>query len=130
MSTTSLDELNAADERGFVSALSNIYEHAPWVAESAARKRPFPTLAALAHAMQQAIKQASGLWRSFMAKKGIKIPSYLADDTYALRAAIEESQIEAQAQRQSDDALGSGARDNLQHRRCYTRFAHELVIRG
>jgi 2-oxo-4-hydroxy-4-carboxy-5-ureidoimidazoline decarboxylase len=60
MSTTSLDELNAADERGFVSALSNIYEHAPWVAEAAARKRPFPTLAALADTMQQTVKQASG----------------------------------------------------------------------
>jgi 2-oxo-4-hydroxy-4-carboxy-5-ureidoimidazoline decarboxylase len=60
MSTTSLDELNAADERGFVSALSNIYEHALWVAEAAARKRPFPTLAALADTMQQAVKQASG----------------------------------------------------------------------
>jgi 2-oxo-4-hydroxy-4-carboxy-5-ureidoimidazoline decarboxylase len=60
MSTTSLDELNAADERSFVSALSNIYEHAPWVAEAAARKRPFRTLAALADTMQQAVKQASG----------------------------------------------------------------------
>jgi 2-oxo-4-hydroxy-4-carboxy-5-ureidoimidazoline decarboxylase len=60
MSTTSLDELNAADERGFVSALSNIYEHAPWVAETVAGKRPFPTLSALADAMQQVVKQASG----------------------------------------------------------------------
>ena len=60
MSTISLDELNAANEQGFVGALSNIYEHAPWVAETAARKRPFPTLSALAEAMQQAVKQASG----------------------------------------------------------------------
>jgi 2-oxo-4-hydroxy-4-carboxy-5-ureidoimidazoline decarboxylase len=59
MSTISLDELNAADERGFVSALSNIYEHAPWVAQTAARERPFPTLAALAETMQQAVMQAS-----------------------------------------------------------------------
>ena len=59
MSTTSLDELNAADERSFVSALSNIYEHAPWVAETAVRERPFPTLGALAEAMQRAVKQAS-----------------------------------------------------------------------
>jgi 2-oxo-4-hydroxy-4-carboxy-5-ureidoimidazoline decarboxylase len=58
MNSTSLDELNTADERGFVSALSNIYEHAPWVAETAARRRPFSTLAALAEAMQQAVKQA------------------------------------------------------------------------
>jgi 2-oxo-4-hydroxy-4-carboxy-5-ureidoimidazoline decarboxylase len=60
MSGTSLDELNAADERGFISALSNIYEHASWVAETAVRKRPFPTLVTLADAMQQAVKQASG----------------------------------------------------------------------
>jgi 2-oxo-4-hydroxy-4-carboxy-5-ureidoimidazoline decarboxylase len=60
MSTTSLDQLNAADERGFVRAVSDIYEHAHWVAETAARKRPFPTLAALADAMQQAVKQATG----------------------------------------------------------------------
>jgi 2-oxo-4-hydroxy-4-carboxy-5-ureidoimidazoline decarboxylase len=59
MSTTSLDDLNTADERGFISALSNIYEHAPWVAETAARKRPFSSLAALAGAMQQAVKEAS-----------------------------------------------------------------------
>src|ERR1700685_351503 len=59
MSTTSLDELNAADERGFVSALSNIDEHAPWVAETVAGKRPFPTLSALADAVQQVVKQGS-----------------------------------------------------------------------
>jgi 2-oxo-4-hydroxy-4-carboxy-5-ureidoimidazoline decarboxylase len=59
MSTISLDALNAADEREFVSALSNIYEHAPWVAEGAARQRPFPTLAALADAMQQTVTQAN-----------------------------------------------------------------------
>jgi len=60
MSTISLDELNAADEHGFVSALSNIYEHAPWVAENAVRKRPFPTLAALADTLQQSVTRASG----------------------------------------------------------------------
>jgi 2-oxo-4-hydroxy-4-carboxy-5-ureidoimidazoline decarboxylase len=60
MSTISLDELNAADERGFVAALSTIYEHAPWVAETAARKRPFASLAALADAMLQAVKQSGG----------------------------------------------------------------------
>ena len=60
MNTISLDELNAADEHGFVSALSNIYEHAPWVAENAVRKRPFPTLAALADTLQQSVTRASG----------------------------------------------------------------------
>ncbi len=58
MSAISLDELNAADQQAFVEALGNIYEHAPWVAEAAARKRPFRTLAALTEALQEAVQAA------------------------------------------------------------------------
>ncbi len=58
MSAISLDELNVADQRAFVEALGNIYEHAPWVAEAAARKRPFRTLAALTEALQEAVQAA------------------------------------------------------------------------
>lgn len=58
MNTISLDELNAADDRGFVEALGNIYEHAPWVAQTAARKRPFRTIADLAQAMREAAETA------------------------------------------------------------------------
>jgi 2-oxo-4-hydroxy-4-carboxy-5-ureidoimidazoline decarboxylase len=59
MNPISLDDLNAADERGFVEALGNIFEHAPWVAQSVARQRPFGTVAALAQAMQAAVQTAS-----------------------------------------------------------------------
>ncbi len=59
MNTISLEQLNAADQRGFAEALGNIFEHAPWVAEIAARKRPFHTIAALADAMQQAVQNAT-----------------------------------------------------------------------
>jgi 2-oxo-4-hydroxy-4-carboxy-5-ureidoimidazoline decarboxylase len=59
MSAISLDELNAADQQTFVEALGNIYEHAPWVAQAAARKRPLRTLAALAEALQEAVQAAS-----------------------------------------------------------------------
>lgn len=58
MSAISLEELNAADEQAFVKALGNIYEHAPWVAQVAARKRPFRTLAALADALQETVQAA------------------------------------------------------------------------
>lgn len=58
MSAISLDELNAADQEAFVKALGNIYEHAPWVAQVAACKRPFRTLAALAEALQEAVQAA------------------------------------------------------------------------
>ena len=36
MTRVSLASLNAADQAGFVAALGDIYEHAPWVAEAVA----------------------------------------------------------------------------------------------
>jgi 2-oxo-4-hydroxy-4-carboxy-5-ureidoimidazoline decarboxylase len=58
MTQVSLDQLNAADEAGFVAALGDIFEHAPWVAEAAHTVRPFPTLAALSDAMTAAVRAA------------------------------------------------------------------------
>lgn len=58
MTTVSLDELNAADAAGFVAALGDIYEHAPWVAQAVCGKRPFATLAALHEAMAGAVSGA------------------------------------------------------------------------
>jgi len=53
-----LDEINRMDQREFVAALGDIYEHAPWVAEAAHRKRPFPSLNALHEAMTAAVRSA------------------------------------------------------------------------
>src|SRR5262249_46747982 len=58
MTTVSLDELNAVDAAGFVAALGDIYEHAPWVAQAVSAKRPFRTLAALQEAMAAAVRGA------------------------------------------------------------------------
>src|SRR4029450_4014252 len=58
MTTVSLDELNTADAAGFVAALGDIYEHAPWVAQAVCGKRPFATLAALHEAMVGAVRGA------------------------------------------------------------------------
>lgn len=55
---TSLDQLNAAPNQEFVSALAEIFEHAAWVAEAAAARRPFPTVAALHEGMMQAVREA------------------------------------------------------------------------
>jgi 2-oxo-4-hydroxy-4-carboxy-5-ureidoimidazoline decarboxylase len=60
MQKISLDQLNAADTAGFVAVLHDIFEHSPWVAEAAAAMRPFPTLAALLAAMQEAVHKAGG----------------------------------------------------------------------
>lgn len=56
--TYSLSRLNALPAAQFVQVLGGIYEHSPWVAESAAALRPFDDLAALAAAMRQAVDNA------------------------------------------------------------------------
>jgi 2-oxo-4-hydroxy-4-carboxy-5-ureidoimidazoline decarboxylase len=54
-----LDALNAMDQRSFVQALADTVEHAPWVAEAAATRRPFADMAALLRAMTEAVNSAS-----------------------------------------------------------------------
>jgi OHCU decarboxylase len=56
---TTLSELNAADEDGFVAALASIYEHSPWIPRQAARHRPFASPAALKWALLQVVQHAS-----------------------------------------------------------------------
>jgi 2-oxo-4-hydroxy-4-carboxy-5-ureidoimidazoline decarboxylase len=58
MSQLTLDQLNAMSAADFTAALADIYEHSPWVAEAAARQRPYPTLNALHEAMARAVKSA------------------------------------------------------------------------
>lgn len=58
MTPVSLDQLNAADKTGFIAALGDIFEHAPWVAEVVHAQRPFATLAWLHDAMTTAVRSA------------------------------------------------------------------------
>ena len=51
-----LDEINRMDQREFVAALGDIYEHAPWVAEVTHSAGPFPSLNALHEAMTAAVR--------------------------------------------------------------------------
>jgi beta-ureidopropionase / N-carbamoyl-L-amino-acid hydrolase len=54
-----LNTLNAAGRDDFVRLLDGIYEHSPWVAEAAERPASgFETLAALQHALVQAVRNA------------------------------------------------------------------------
>lgn len=52
----SLEALNAASPAEFVAALGEIFEHAPWAAEEAAKARPFATVADLHAAMLGAVQ--------------------------------------------------------------------------
>jgi 2-oxo-4-hydroxy-4-carboxy-5-ureidoimidazoline decarboxylase len=51
--------LNRAPVAEFAGHLANVYEHAPWVAASAATARPFATVGALFAALKAAMRGAS-----------------------------------------------------------------------
>ncbi len=53
-----LDYLNTCAPDAFAAALGEIFEHSRWVAEAAAARRPFPTVAALHDAMVEVIRAA------------------------------------------------------------------------
>jgi len=57
-SKLTLARLNAATPTAFVAALDGVYEHSPWIAEKAAAKRPFATLAQLKHALVTVLRDA------------------------------------------------------------------------
>jgi 2-oxo-4-hydroxy-4-carboxy-5-ureidoimidazoline decarboxylase len=54
----SLDSLNHASRSDFVAALGGIFERAPWVAERAHSRAPFPTVGDLLEAMRAVLAQA------------------------------------------------------------------------
>ncbi len=60
MSTSSLSlaELGGLDEQRFVGALGPLFEHSPWVAEAAWRRRPFGSVAELHAALEVAMREA------------------------------------------------------------------------
>ncbi|MBL0121511.1 MAG: 2-oxo-4-hydroxy-4-carboxy-5-ureidoimidazoline decarboxylase [Betaproteobacteria bacterium] len=56
--TLTLEILNAAAPAAFVDMLAGTYEHSPWIAERAATRRPFRSLAALKRALVDAVRTA------------------------------------------------------------------------
>jgi OHCU decarboxylase len=53
-----LEELSSLGKSEFVARLGGVFEHSPWVARRAWRKRPFRSLEALHAAMMQALAEA------------------------------------------------------------------------
>jgi OHCU decarboxylase len=56
---TSLAELNARDEAGFVAVCGPLFERSPWIAARTWKRRPFPTLAALHEELVTTVQQAT-----------------------------------------------------------------------
>lgn len=59
MPPLAIDAVNAMSPAEFVAAFGGVFEHSPWVAERAARGRPFASLAALHAAMVDAVERAT-----------------------------------------------------------------------
>jgi len=57
--TTTLADVNDADEETFVELLGDIYETSPWVAEGTYPKRPFDSVQELAAAMADTVEDAA-----------------------------------------------------------------------
>ncbi|MBO9650655.1 MAG: 2-oxo-4-hydroxy-4-carboxy-5-ureidoimidazoline decarboxylase [Variovorax sp.] len=83
-----IDQLNAASGAEFIALLDGVYEHSPWIAERAAKARPFRSLAHLKHALVQAVTGASreeqlGLIRAHpeLAGKAMVAKSLTAEST-------------------------------------------------
>lgn len=53
-----IEALNRLDEARFVERLGSVFEHSPWVAEGAWRRRPFADAQALHRAMMAAVGEA------------------------------------------------------------------------
>ena len=58
-SILSLERLNAATAAEFTALLDGSYEHSPWIAERAAVRRPFASLAALKRALVEVVRESS-----------------------------------------------------------------------
>ena len=53
-----LQDVNTLSPQQFVEAFGGIYEHSPWVAEAAAKQRPFASMQQMKQAFSQAVQQA------------------------------------------------------------------------
>ena len=56
--TFTLESLNAVPAAAFAEAMGDIFEHAPWVAQAAAGRRPFETVTALHEAMTTSVRES------------------------------------------------------------------------
>ena len=56
--TLSLEQLNTASTQEAMQLLDGLYEHSPWIAEGALKRRPFASWAHLKHCMAQVLKDA------------------------------------------------------------------------
>jgi 2-oxo-4-hydroxy-4-carboxy-5-ureidoimidazoline decarboxylase len=90
MPQKALSDLNACSKADFVTALANIFEYSPWIAEQAASARPFAGVQQLFEAMKAAVDRASAELRLAL----IKAHPDLANKTQRAAGLTAESSAE------------------------------------
>ncbi|MFH0296404.1 2-oxo-4-hydroxy-4-carboxy-5-ureidoimidazoline decarboxylase [Bradyrhizobium sp. 31Argb] len=135
MSITTAD-LNSLGRDEFVTALGNIFEHSPWIAEQVALQRPFAGVNALFAAMKAAVERAPAELRLAL----IKLHPDLADKTQRAAGLTAESDAEqnsAGLDRLSDAEYDAFERVNNAYRSkfgfpyivCVRRHTRDSILR-
>ena len=136
MMVRTLAELNAVPEAEFVAALGNIFEYSPWIAEAAARARPFTGVTALFAAMKDAADAAPSDRQLAL----IKAHPDLADKTQRAAGLTIESEGEQTSvglDRLSDEEFAAFTRVNEDYRAkfgmpyivCVRRHTKDSILR-
>jgi 2-oxo-4-hydroxy-4-carboxy-5-ureidoimidazoline decarboxylase len=86
-----LDQLNTMPPDAFIAALDGVFEHAPWVAETAASQRPFATVSTLHDALMAIIRAApAAICISFLRGHPALSPKALADPNLTASSRAEQ----------------------------------------
>jgi len=136
MSQKSLSDLNVCSKADFVTALANVFEYSPWIAEQAASARPFAGVNALFAAMKAAVQGAGPDQRLAL----IKAHPDLADKTQRAAGLTAESSAEQNSvglDRLSDAEYEAFERVNNAYRAkfgfpyivCVRRYTKDSVLR-
>ena len=136
MSQKSLSDLNVCSKADFVTALANVFEYSPWIAEQAASARPFAGVNALFAAMKAAVEGAGPDQRLAL----IKAHPDLADKAQRAVGLTAESSAEQNSvglDRLSDAGYQAFERVNNAYRAkfgfpyivCVRRYTKDYVLR-
>jgi xanthine dehydrogenase D subunit len=123
-SSLSLNEVNALDERWFLVALGSLFEHSPWVAEAAWRRRPFRSIAALRAALDAAVHDAPRERQLALLRAHPELAGRQAEERTLTRDSAHE-QASAGLDRLTADELESLRRLNRSYRE---RFGFPLIV--
>jgi 2-oxo-4-hydroxy-4-carboxy-5-ureidoimidazoline decarboxylase len=136
MTPVTLDDLNRMDRRAFAAALGDVFEHSPWVAETAHAHRPFASLSALFQALTETVRNAGAERQGALIRSHPDLAGKAAREG-ALTAASAQEQAGAGLDRLSEEEFAAFNRLNEAYRAkfnmpfvvCVRRHGKESVLR-